>query len=73
MLTSKAAVRAVDGFCVIWNWSRLAVTPFSCDDGVAIGAAYLALAYFGFDEFDGIALVYHVGDVFAFVFEVVEL
>ena len=40
---------------------------------MTIGAAYLALAYFGFDDFDGIALVYHVGDVFAFVFEVVEL
>ena len=30
-----------------------------CDDGVAIGAADLAFAYFGFDDLDGIAAVNH--------------
>ena len=40
---------------------------------MTIGAANLALAYFGFDDLNGVACVYHIGDVFAFVFEVVEL
>ena len=44
-----------------------------CDDGVAIGAADLAFAYFGFDDLDGIAAVNHGGDVVLFVGQVVEL
>jgi hypothetical protein len=32
---------------------------FCCDDGVTIGAADFAFAYFGFDDFDGVAAVNH--------------
>jgi hypothetical protein len=51
----------------------LGVATFSCYDGVAIGAAHLALAYFGFDELQGVSLVYHIGDVLVFAVDVVEL
>lgn len=40
---------------------------------MTVGAAHLALAYFCFDDLYGVALVYHIGDVLSFVFEVVEL
>jgi len=40
---------------------------------MAIGATDLALAYFGFDYVDGITCVYHIGYVFAFAVDVVEL
>lgn len=40
---------------------------------MTVGASHLALAYFGFDDLYGVALVYHIGDVLSFVFEVVEL
>lgn len=40
---------------------------------MAIGATDLALAYFGFDDLDGVACVYHIGDVFSFAVDMVEL
>lgn len=40
---------------------------------MAIGAANLALAYFGLDDLDGVACVYHIGHVLAFAVDVVEL
>ena len=40
---------------------------------VTVGAAHLALAYFGFDDFQGVSLVYHIGDVLVFAVDVVEL
>lgn len=40
---------------------------------MAVGAAHLALAYFGFDDLDGVACVYHVGHVLAFAVDMVEL
>lgn len=40
---------------------------------MAIGTADLALAYFGLDDVDGVACVYHIGHVLAFAVDVVEL
>lgn len=40
---------------------------------MAVGTAYLALAYFGLDDVDGVTCVYHVGHVLAFAVDVVEL
>lgn len=40
---------------------------------MTVGAADFAFAYFCFDDFDGVAVVNHVGDVVLFVSYVVEL
>jgi len=40
---------------------------------VAVSAAHLALAYFGFDGLDGVTCVYHIGHVLAFAVDMVEL
>lgn len=40
---------------------------------MAVGTAYLALAYFGLDDVDGVTCVYHIGHVLAFAVDVVEL
>lgn len=40
---------------------------------VTVGAAHLALAYFVFDYVDGVTCVYHLGYVFSFAFDMVEL
>lgn len=40
---------------------------------MTVGAAYLALAYFGLDDVDGVACVYHIGHVLAFAVDMVEL
>lgn len=40
---------------------------------MTIGTAYLALAYFGLDDLNGVSCVYHIGYVFAFAVDMVEL
>lgn len=40
---------------------------------MTVGAADLALAYFGLDDVDGVACVYHIGHVLAFAVDMVEL